>query len=416
MALQIRRGTDTQRQATVFAQGELVYTTDQKDLWVGDGVTSGGTQIAPVKSVNGLSGTVALTSDNITQGSTNLYYSATAAKNDVAGALLAGNSSNVGITFAYNSGTNVITASISSAGTLSAVVNDTNPALGGNLSLNNKNITGTGNINITGSITGSANVVATSGYLGAGVTRITGNKVTTTDNSSLEFSVPTKIDGVDQGSGYLNIVNNSTVNSTLDLENHNDSASGGFWTMNRSRGTAASPLRLQNSDNIFSIVFVGTAPAEYGIAAAIQASVSGTTSAGVIPGKLTLSVANSSGSLISPFSVDSSGLVTAQYGLSTGPNSQSLTNSGAATLTSVASYFTTTGASTATLAAGVEGQIKTFAANDVSLGNMVITVTNAGWKSSGTGTITFSSRGQACMLQYVNSKWFAVGNNGAVFA
>jgi hypothetical protein len=67
------------------------------------------------------------------------------------------------------------------------------------------------------------------------------------------------------------------------------------------------------------------------------------------------------------------------------------------------------------LAAGTNGQIKTFAMYGDG-GDMVITVTNAGWKSSGTGTVTFSAIGQACTLQYINSKWFCVGNNGTVFA
>jgi hypothetical protein len=94
---------------------------------------------------------------------------------------------------------------------------------------------------------------------------------------------------------------------------------------------------------------------------------------------------------------------------------EDLADSGAASLTLNSSYFTTAGSETATLAAGTAGQIKTFAAVDISLGNMVITVTNAGWKSSGTGTITFDTIGDACTLQYINSKWFCIGNNGAVF-
>jgi hypothetical protein len=49
-------------------------------------------------------------------------------------------------------------------------------------------------------------------------------------------------------------------------------------------------------------------------------------------------------------------------------------------------------------------------------GDMVITVSNAGWKSSGTGTITFNDIGDACTLMYINSKWFAIGANGVVFA
>ena len=94
--------------------------------------------------------------------------------------------------------------------------------------------------------------------------------------------------------------------------------------------------------------------------------------------------------------------------------SENLANTAAATGVS-ASYFSTTGAATATLAAGVAGQIKTFSAVDVTAGNMVITVTNAGWKATGTGTITANVRGAGCTLQYVNSKWFCIGNNGVFF-
>lgn len=95
--------------------------------------------------------------------------------------------------------------------------------------------------------------------------------------------------------------------------------------------------------------------------------------------------------------------------------SEDLAASAAANLLVTASYFTTAAAETATLAAGTEGQIKTFMMRGDG-GDMVITVTNAGWKSSGTGTITFNTIGQACTLQYISSKWFCIGNNGATFA
>lgn len=97
-------------------------------------------------------------------------------------------------------------------------------------------------------------------------------------------------------------------------------------------------------------------------------------------------------------------------------SSEDLAASAAASLTTYNSYFTTAAAETATLAAGTDGQIKVFSAVDITSGNMVITVTNAGWKSSGTGTITFATRGAGCTLQYVNSKWFCIGNNGTTFA
>jgi hypothetical protein len=94
-------------------------------------------------------------------------------------------------------------------------------------------------------------------------------------------------------------------------------------------------------------------------------------------------------------------------------SSENLTSGSAANLALTTSYFSTVTSSTATLAAGVEGQIKTFVMYEES-GNMVITVTNAGW--GGAGTITFNATGEACTLQYINAKWFCIGNNGATFA
>jgi len=94
--------------------------------------------------------------------------------------------------------------------------------------------------------------------------------------------------------------------------------------------------------------------------------------------------------------------------------SEDLAASAAANLQLTTSYFTTAAAEVASLAAGVNGQIKVFAmAGDG--GDMAITVANAGWKSSGPGTITFNTIGQACTLQYISSKWFCIGNNGAAF-
>lgn len=96
-------------------------------------------------------------------------------------------------------------------------------------------------------------------------------------------------------------------------------------------------------------------------------------------------------------------------------SSEDLADAAAASLTRAVSRFSTDAAETATLAAGTEGQIKTFVMQADS-GDMVITVANAGWKTSGTGTITFDAIGDACTLQYINSKWFCTGNNGCTFA
>ena len=95
--------------------------------------------------------------------------------------------------------------------------------------------------------------------------------------------------------------------------------------------------------------------------------------------------------------------------------SEDLAAAGAASLTLTSSFFTTAAAETATLAGGVEGQVKVFAMV-ADGGDMVITIANAGWKASGTGTITFDTIGDAATMMYINSKWFCIGNNGATFA
>jgi hypothetical protein len=95
--------------------------------------------------------------------------------------------------------------------------------------------------------------------------------------------------------------------------------------------------------------------------------------------------------------------------------SEDVANVGVVNLGVSDSYFSTSGTETATLPAGVNGQVKVLAMV-ARVGNMVITVTNAGWKASGTGTITFDAIGEACTLKYINNKWFCIGNNGCTFA
>jgi len=45
MPLRIRRGTNAERQTITPLDGELLYTTDTKNLFVGDGTTVGGNRL-----------------------------------------------------------------------------------------------------------------------------------------------------------------------------------------------------------------------------------------------------------------------------------------------------------------------------------------------------------------------------------
>jgi hypothetical protein len=92
-------------------------------------------------------------------------------------------------------------------------------------------------------------------------------------------------------------------------------------------------------------------------------------------------------------------------------------NLGNASLTTATSLFNVGNTDqTANLVAGVNGQVKVLALSAKGTGNVTVTVNNAGWKTSGAGTVQLTALGDGCTLQYFNSKWYCIGNNGAAFA
>jgi hypothetical protein len=135
----------------------------------------------------------------------------------------------------------------------------------------------------------------------------------------------------------------------------------------------------------------------------------------VIGDKITISgTYGGSGSIVG-YSDPTSYYIIATNGSTTFTLSASLGGGAITTTAGTPTGLTYTVTETATLPAGVNGQVKVLAMLADS-GDMEITVTNAGWKTSGTGTITFDTIGDACTLKYINSKWFCIGNNGCVFA
>jgi hypothetical protein len=144
MALQIRRGTTQERLGITFLQGEIVFDTTENQVFIGDGETPGG---IPVTT-----------------------YADSDAVNAVAEALTAGTGN---VTFTYDEENNRLNASVTLDGGLLNIVEDLTPQLGGDLDLNSRSIAGTGNINITGSVTASLGV---SGNLTGNVTgNVSGN-------------------------------------------------------------------------------------------------------------------------------------------------------------------------------------------------------------------------------------------------
>jgi hypothetical protein len=88
--------------------------------------------------------------------------------------------------------------------------------------------------------------------------------------------------------------------------------------------------------------------------------------------------------------------------------------SGNVSLEKTTSIFTSNANLTGTLAAGASGQIKILTYGNTSTGNTLVTVTNAAW--GGSNIANLHTIGSACILQYVNSSWFCIGNNGVTFS
>lgn len=163
MSLRIRRGTDAQRQQITPDEGELIFTTNTQKLYMGDGITQGGVNIGQTLAGTGL------VFDTITQ-----TLQATGA----------GNGGGSGLT---------------------SVSQDLNPALGGNLNLNSRNITGTGNISVNGSlsVTGLGANLALNNY-----------NITGTGNISVNGTLSVTGLGADLTLNGRSIVGSGNINTT----------------------------------------------------------------------------------------------------------------------------------------------------------------------------------------------------------
>jgi len=101
------------------------------------------------------------------------------------------------------------------------------------------------------------------------------------------------------------------------------------------------------------------------------------------------------------------------------PNNNSLSfisATGNVSLASASAVITTSANITAILNAGVGGQVINLVYANATSGNTLVTVVNAGWKSSGNGLANLHTTGSACTLKYINSQWICTGNNGVVFS
>lgn len=96
------------------------------------------------------------------------------------------------------------------------------------------------------------------------------------------------------------------------------------------------------------------------------------------------------------------------------PSFETFSANGNVDLDKTTTVFTSSADITGNVAAGAEGQIKILAYGNTSTGNSLVTFTDAAW--GGSNIANLSAVGSAATFQYINSKWFCVGNNGVTFS
>ena len=312
MALRIRRGTESQRTGVVFDSGELVWTTDLQQLWVGDGVAQGG---KPAVGLNitgyGLTYNTGshkievsgLTTDDITQsvGANNRWFTNKLAQDAVAPLFTSGIHSN--IEFQYDEQNERINATVTLDGAgLNSIQGDTTPTLGGDLTLNGNDITGTGNIDITGTID-STGAISAGGDISAGGNAIFTGTLSATAITGTSFTsdlVVMEASGVELRVGSTARAVSATLYSTKDNSLTIRSTSTGFLdggapiVFNIAGGTLASPLKITDQSTMGAFSFNGYNGTGYGNGAIIFNSVDGTpvTSGVYIKSKLNFGVSD----------------------------------------------------------------------------------------------------------------------------
>jgi len=315
MALRLRRGTNAERLLVTPLEGELVYTTDTKKIFAGDGSTIGGTEIAGLNSVVAdttpqLGGNLDMNSKNIT-GIGNITIDGTITAPQFEGNILADDS-----TLVFNSATQslaITNLDISGDVDLTEATNkldvySNHASTSSNIVLHrskgtkasptalvdNDNIFGikfvghdgtsyTGGASIISDIDGAVSTGNVPGDLSFKVTNASGSEKT-----PFRIAADSKIffEGGD--------IRVDTAN--LKLFSVGNVVAGRAIERYRSRGSTASPLVSNTGDIIYQDRYFGYDGANYKGVVTLRSSIDTTPiSSGIMSGRYRIRVANSAG-------------------------------------------------------------------------------------------------------------------------
>jgi hypothetical protein len=305
MAFQVRRGTDAQRGTITPAEGEIIYTTDTKKLYVGDASTVGG---------NAVDTTVASQYNNVAADfipdTTNTRDIGTAAKlwKEIFGVK-------------FNDGTASITGGVG-AGFSSISATTFNGNLSGNVTgdlTGNSAGTHTGAVigGVTGNLTGDVNgsVFANDSSLRIdGTSNIITNGDIKLNHNAIELinaQTQLKISRTDSATGIGLVQYSPDVTQTTAYKVYTGGASSNTtnsFEYHTSRGSLLSPSVVAKEDILFSHSAFGHDGTDYReacqIVMTVEKDASATVGAGQIPGKIFLITTIDNGTTTKALSFD----------------------------------------------------------------------------------------------------------------
>jgi len=345
MALQIRRGTNAERLTITPLQGELLFTTDTKNLYVGDGTTQGGVVIeggggegvaANAFASIAVAGQSTVSADSsedtltLIAGS-NVTITTNATNDSVTIASTAGatnldaltdvsiSTPAVGQILQYN-GAAWVNGAAGGGGGLASVEDDISPSLGGDLSLNTNDITGTGNININGNLTSLE--VKVSGDLNPSIRLFesAGNQGTISarnTDSDIKFVGRRFLIGDSITDGQLRVFSiNKSGAETLSLRTYNNAnAASNELALSRSRGTGDTPVAVQDGDVTYRVKFNGFDGTTFVTTAQIFSEVTGSVATNQVPGNLRFSTADDLGVMRNALTIRKDQVVEVNFGM-----------------------------------------------------------------------------------------------------